>query len=149
MSTKPGVKVTVARRYDQTPSRIFDAWLDPAMIGRFMFGPTQRDEEVLHIKLDPKVDGSFSFLVRRGEEEIDHVGKYLEIKRPELLSFTWGIKGESDDESVVTISLAPADSGSEATLTHKMDPKWAAYAERTREAWTKMLDALDQALREG
>jgi uncharacterized protein YndB with AHSA1/START domain len=125
-----------------TPARVFDAWLDPEMIGKFMFGPALRDEEVLHLTVDARVGGSFSFLVRRQGQEIDHVGTYQEIDRPRRLIFTWGVVGSSTDESRVIIDIVSVDSGSELTLTHEMDPKWADYADRTRAGWTKMVEAL-------
>ncbi|MCI0388205.1 MAG: SRPBCC domain-containing protein [Acidobacteria bacterium] len=146
MNTEPNVKVRVTRRFDASPERVFDAWLDPEMIGKFMFGPSLREEEVLRLAVDPSVGGSFSFLVRRQGEEIDHVGKYREIDRPRRLVFTWGIAGESVDESVVIIDIVPHEGGSELTLTHEMDPKWADYASRTEAGWTKMLDALAKTL---
>ena len=141
MSTQP-VIVRVTRRFHVPSERVFDAWLDPELIGRWMFGPDLRDEQVVRIAVDPRVGGKFSFLVRRGQLEIDHVGTYREIDRPRRLVFTWGIAGESSDESVVSIDIAPRESGCELVLTHEMDPKWRDYATRTQAGWTKMLAAL-------
>ncbi len=101
----PNVKVSVTRHFDASPERVFDAWLDPELIGKWMFGPALREEEVLRIVADARVGGSFSFLVRRQGQEIDHVGKYREIDRPRRLVFTWGIAGESEDESLVIIEI--------------------------------------------
>jgi uncharacterized protein YndB with AHSA1/START domain len=142
----PNVKVSVTRRFDASPERVFDAWLDPGMIGKWMFGPALREEEVLRIVADARVGGSFSFLVRRQGQEIDHVGKYREIDRPRRLIFTWGIAGESEDESLVIIEIVPQETGAELTLTHEMGAKWADYAGRTEAGWTKMLEALAATL---
>jgi len=116
------------------------------MIGKWMFGARLRDEEVLRIAIDARLGGGFSFLVRRGGQEIDHVGTYLEIARPRRLVFTWGIAGESTDESLVTIDVAPLPTGCELILTHVMHPKWADYASRTEAGWNKMLDVLAETL---
>ena len=142
----PNVKVSVTRHFDASPERVFDAWLDPEMIGKWMFGPALREEEVLRIVADARVGGSFSFLVRRQGQEIDHVGKYREIDRPRRLIFTWGIAGESEDESLVIIEIVPQETGAELTLTHEMDAKWADYASRTEAGWSKMLEALAATL---
>ena len=88
MSTAPRINVRVTRRYTAPPERVFDAWLDAEMIGKWMFGPALRDEEIVRLSLDARVGGSFSFVVRRQGEEIDHMGEYLEIDRPRRLVFT-------------------------------------------------------------
>lgn len=142
MSTDSPISVSVTRRFAASAERVFDAWLDPVLIGQWMFGPRLRDEEVLHLNVDGRVGGSFSFLVRRQGHEIDHIGTYREIDRPKRLVFTWGIAGESTDESQVIITIVPLAAGCELTLTHEMDPKWAEYTSRTQAGWAKMLDAL-------
>jgi len=144
MNAKPPVNVRVTRRFNASPERVFDAWLDPGMIGRWMFGPTLRDEEVTRISLDARIGGSFSFVVRRQGEEVDHVGEYLEIDRPRRLVFTWGIA--QGDSSRVIIDIVSRKTGCELTLTHELHPDWADYASRTQAGWTKMLDALAATL---
>lgn len=139
-------RVVVTRSFTFSAERVFDAWLDPMMIGRFMFGPNLREETVLHLKLDAQVGGSFSFKVRRGDQDIDHVGTYREIGRPRRLVFTWGIAGESVDESVVTIDIVPRKDGCELMLTHELQPQWADYAPRVAQGWTAMLTALADVL---
>ena len=140
------VKVTVSRAFDMCAERVFDAWLDPNMIGRFMFGPALREETIIHLKVDARVGGAFSFKVDRAGQEIDHIGVYREIDRPRRLVFTWGIAGMSDGESVVVIDIAPRGDGCELTLVHEMQPQWADYAGRVEQGWTTMLAALGKTL---
>jgi len=144
MNAEPPVNVRVTRRFNASPGRVFDAWLDPGAIGRWMFGPALREEEVGRISLDARIGGSFSFVVRRQGEEIDHVGEYLEIDRPRRLVFTWGIA--QGDSSRVIVDIVPLKTGCELTLTHELHPDWADYASRTEAGWTKMLDALAATL---
>lgn len=146
MGNNSPVSVTVNHRYSIPSERVFDAWLDPGLLGQWMFGPRVREEEILHLHVDGQVGGNFSFLVRRQGHEIDHIGTYRVIDRPSRLVFTWGVAGESADESLVTIELHPVNGGCEATLTHDMDSKWADYADRARGSWTKMLEMLDSGL---
>ena len=75
MTPEPHVRVRVTRRLSVSPQRVFDAWLDPDSIGKWMFGPRLREEEVLRLALDPRLAGSFSFLVRRQGQQIDHIGR--------------------------------------------------------------------------
>lgn len=144
MTKSQTIVVKVIQKFSASAERAFDAWLNPEMIGTWMFGKVLRDEKVIHIKLDPKVGGKFSFLVNRQGEEIDHVGTYREIVRPKRLVFTWGIAGFSDDEdeSVVFIDIVPNKNGCELTLSHELDVKWAEYSDRAKEGWTKMIGEL-------
>ena len=132
--------------------RVYDAILDPAMIGRFMFGPLLREEEILHIRIDDRIGGAFSYRVRRPSPdvpvEIDHVGRFLELARPRRIAFTWGIAPDTDG-STVMIDIAPTPEGCTVTLTHEMSPEWADYIDSARGAWTKMLGVLAQLLNGG
>ena len=147
MNARPDFVVQVSRSFDVAAERLFDAWLDPATLDQWMFGPNVRDEELVRLDLDAHVGGRFSFVVRRGDQEIDHTGEYLVIDRPHRIEFTWAahVAGEpSDDEqpSHVSIEITPRAGGCELTLTHRMDPKWAEYSVRTQAGWTSMLEGL-------
>jgi uncharacterized protein YndB with AHSA1/START domain len=144
--TEQPILVRAGRRFAAPPERVFDAWLSPAMIGRFIFDPQLREEEIVRLSLDARVGGAFSFVVRRSGEEVDHIGRYLEIERPRRLVFTWAVAPEPEDSSRVVIEIAPLASGCDLTLTHAMQPKWAEFAPRVEQGWTTMLGALGQAL---
>lgn len=138
--------VTVTRAYSHSAERVFDAWLDPAMIGRFMFGPHLREEQVLHLKTEARAGGTFSFLVTRQGQAIDHIGRYEVVERPRRLVFTWSIAPEPIDASRVTITIVPHRTGCELTLSHELAPGWEEHAERTKGGWTRMTDELAKAL---
>jgi uncharacterized protein YndB with AHSA1/START domain len=140
--TKP-IEVRVEQSFSVPPERVFDAWLDEALIARWMFAPDLLDQEVVRIRIEPRVGGTFSFVVRRPPgkgQEIDHTGTYLELARPRRLAFTWGIAG--GDASRVTVDIGAGS----LTLVHQIHPDWAPYAERTRQSWAKMLAKLVQVL---
>ena len=64
------------------------------------------------------------------------------MARPHRLVFTWTTRDSLPDTSRVVVEIAPSGSGSQLTLIHEMDPKWAGFADRVQNGWTKMLDAL-------
>ncbi len=142
MTTRHKVQVRVERRFTISPEQLFDAWLDPAFLGRWMFGPALRDEEIVQLTVDARVGGTFSFVVRRHGVELNHVGRYLHMNRPHRLMFTWGIAGLSEDESRVILDFLPSGTGCELTLMHELHPEWSDYAEDTEAGWMMMLDAL-------
>lgn len=140
------VQARVTQHFAVPAERVFDAWLNPALIGQWMFGPALREEEVVQITVDGRVGGRFSFVVRRQGQAIDHVGEYLELARPRRLVFTWGIRGQAQDESRVIIEIVPQDDGCELTLLHEMAPQWADFVERSQAGWAKMVGVLATTL---
>jgi uncharacterized protein YndB with AHSA1/START domain len=143
MTSASTIQVRVARSFQCTPERVYDAWLVPRLLGQWMFGPRVRDEKVLRLDVDPRVGGRFSLKVERNGKTIDHVGHYLEMERPGRLVFTWAIAGEEDDPpSRVAIDITATESGCELQLVHTMDARWSGYSQRTHDGWSAMLQAL-------
>jgi uncharacterized protein YndB with AHSA1/START domain len=138
------IQVKVVKAFSVPAEKVFAAWTDPSIIGRWMFGPNVREEEILKLATDPRKNGGFSFVVKRDGETINHLGTYLEFDPPHRLVFTWGIESESEGESVVRIDIVPTGDGCRLTLVHEMQPQWEEYADRTRDAWSYMLDKLDE-----
>ncbi len=143
---KTPAAAVVVRSFNIPAERVFDAWLDPTQIGRWMFGPVVREERIVRLTLDARVGGTFSFVVERQGQEIDHTGEYVEIDRPRRLVFTWGTRDSLPETSRVTIELTPVPAGCELKLTHEMSPRWAEFTERAASSWKTMLGALERAL---
>ncbi len=148
MATQDRLHVYVERRFDASSERVYDAWLHPSMLSRWMFGPAVRDEQVVRLTVDARSGGSFSFVVFRQGREITHVGRYLQMDGPRRLVFTWGIGGVSEDQSRVTVDLLSIGTGCELTLTHELRAHLADYAGQTEAGWITMLDHLASALDE-
>jgi uncharacterized protein YndB with AHSA1/START domain len=136
--------IVITRRFDFPVERVFDAWLDPAKAGRFLFAtPTGK---MVRVEIDARVGGSFT-ITRRDGEDVEHVGTYLEIDRPRRLVFTFAVPKYSDQVTRVSIDLRPLPKGCELTLTHEgVLPEWL---EATREGWGKICDGLAAFLAEG
>ena len=132
----PG-KMIITRRFDFPIERVFDAWLDPARAGKFLFAtPTGT---MVRVEIDPRVGGSFN-LTRRDGEDVEHVGTYLEIDRPRRLDFTFRVPKFSAQMTTVRLDLKPLATGCELTLSHEgVLPEWL---DRTREGWGMILDGL-------
>jgi uncharacterized protein YndB with AHSA1/START domain len=133
------------QNFSTTPERVYEAFLDPGMIARFMFGPLLREEEIIAINIDARVGGEFSYKVRRAGVEIDHVGTFLALDRPGHLRFTWAVAPERDG-STVTVNISPTPEGCGATLIHELAPGWEDYVERVQASWEKMLGVLARVL---
>ncbi len=142
----PPVPAVVTKRFAAPAERVFDAWLDPAQLGRWMFGPNVRDERVVRLGLEPRVGGRFSFVLNRQGAEVAYVGEYLELDRPRLLVFTWGARDALPDTGRVIVELSPEADGCELTLSHVLETRWAGFTGEAAALWSRMLDLLDGTL---
>jgi uncharacterized protein YndB with AHSA1/START domain len=130
--------VRVARHFDASAERVFDAWLDPQRAGRWLFAtPTGC---MVRVEIDARVGGRFVFVDRRNGEDIEHTGQYLEIDRPKRLVFSFVVPKYSAVHTRVAIDIVPAGAGCDLTLVH--EGVLPEYQEKTQSGWTAILDAL-------
>ena len=134
----------VEHRFETSAERVFDTWLDPALVRRWMSASLRSfglSGDVRRVEIDPRVGGRFTFSDMREEGEAVHRGTYLEIDRPRKLVFTWFTSEDDEREgsSIVTLTIAPNGDGCVVTIVHRMDAKWAEYIPRTERGWGGML----------
>ena len=131
--------LTVSRLIKADAKRIYDAWLDPAMLSRFM--RPDADVTIPKATNDPRVGGRFDILMQAGEKQIPHAGTYLDLTPHSRIVFTWE-SPFSTDGSTVTVTLAPEAEGTKVTLTHV---KFLSEEMRDnhQKGWGEILDALD------
>lgn len=142
MNTTTLRTLRISRHFDASPERVFDAWLDPATAGRWLFSAP--NGEMVKVDIDARVGGHFCFRDRRDGEDVDHVGEYLQIDRPRRLVFTFGVPKYAEAMTRVTIDIVPVGSGCDLTLLHEdVLPEWA---DATTEGWTGILEHLQQNL---
>ncbi len=114
MTTDLSLKIT--KVFAAPPERLFDAWLDPARLARFITpDPTYAAPDVT---VDATEGGRFDIVMKGHERDLPHWGVYREIRRPERLVFTW----ESEFSiagSTVTLTFAPEGTGTRLTLVHE------------------------------
>lgn len=126
-----------------SPERVFDAWLDPEMLKKFVTpGPGMTVPEA---ETDPRKGGRFRIVMRAPEAgDMPHGGEYLEIDRPNRLVFTWE-SPYSVEGSTVTLEFTPIDSGTRVTLTHVRFPDGESR-DNHKAGWAAILASLATAL---
>lgn len=65
--------LTCRRVIDASPEAVYNAWLDPAIMRRFMAGSA--DQTVKEARSDARVGGSF-YVLMVSDKEIPHQGVY-------------------------------------------------------------------------
>ncbi|MBT2132599.1 SRPBCC family protein [Aliiroseovarius lamellibrachiae] len=137
------LSLEISRHLPHPPERVFDAWLDPKMLSKFMIPGA--GVSVPEATSDAKVGGRFRILMRvPGAGDLPHEGTYQTIDRATKLAFTWE-SHNSMENSVVTLDLAPKDGGTDLTLRHVRFP-----SEQSRDdhqgGWTSIIAKLEETL---
>lgn len=143
MSSKPAL--TLKRRLNAPPSKIYRAWTDAAKISRW-FGP--EDAEILRAETDVRVGGRFRIVFRGPDgEEHDVGGVYREVVPNQKLVFTWAWRSTPERESLVTVALKRDGDGTLLTLLHEQFFDEAAR-DRHGRGWNETLNKLESYVRE-
>ncbi|MEJ2155750.1 MAG: SRPBCC family protein [Desulfobacteraceae bacterium] len=138
------LKVDIEKVIHAPIEKVFDAWLDPKIMSKFMMGmPDMPDSDVEN---DPREGGGFTITMHYRGEELPHTGKYLEISRPDKMVFTWISHHSRADNSIVTLKFAKVDENTtNVSLVHVR-----FIDEEARSAheggWGCILDKLDEII---
>jgi uncharacterized protein YndB with AHSA1/START domain len=137
------IEITVSHRYDAAPERVFDAWLDEAHAGGWLFATP--GGVMTKVAIDGRVGGGFTIIERRGEVDAAHIGTYTSLDRPNRIEFRFSTSRE-EAGTPVSVAIAPVNDGTELTLTQALAPEWADFAEQGKRSWEMMLTSLERVL---
>ena len=132
----------VTRRYGAPSARVFNAWLDPEVAGRWLFATASRP--MANVEIDARVEGSFCFVDRRDGEITEYTGEYIEIVPHRRLVFTLSMEEHPPAITRVMVEIEPLKKGCELKLTHENVPQDRASHIEGR--WTGILYGLGVTL---
>ena len=114
-------------RVIQAPiEKVFNAWLDPQFLARFMLPAAGM--QAPKVTADAREGGSFSIIMQVGDQELPHGGNYQKIEPHHCIIFTWE-SAHSIDGSIVTLNFSADGSG---TLVELLQVKF--YDEEAKSA---------------
>jgi uncharacterized protein YndB with AHSA1/START domain len=134
--------VRVARRFRAPPERVFRAWLEPDLAGRWLFATAS--QPMTEVDIDPRVGGAFRFAAHRRDGTTEHAGRYVEIVPPRRLKFTLALGHRPRVVTRVTAEINPLERGCELALVHEDVP--ADRAGELEARWTGILYGLGEML---
>jgi uncharacterized protein YndB with AHSA1/START domain len=141
MSTQTATKpsLTIKRRFNASPAKVYAAWTDPKMIARW-FGPA--GVESVDAKTDLRVGGRYHITMHVPGDQHDVMGVYRDVVPNERLVFTWAWKSTPERESLVTVTFKPDGAGTLMTLLHEhfFD---ADARDRHQHGWAGAIDKLE------
>ncbi|MEP7031292.1 MAG: SRPBCC domain-containing protein [Pseudolabrys sp.] len=135
--TKPSL--TIKRRFNAAPAKVFAAWTDPEKVKRWM-GPGE--VKVLSAEGDARKGGRFNWVMQAPNgEKHDVSGTYREFVPNEKLVFTWAWISTPERESLVTLTFKPDGDGTLFTMLHEQ-----FFDEAARDShnggWTSAMEKL-------
>ena len=139
----------LVRVFNAPRERVFDAWVREDQFIQWMCPPSVHVEEV---KLDARPGGAWHLRGRNPSRNFLTSGKYVEVKRPERLVFTWAHHATDDlasprgHETTVHLEFRALGDKTEMTLIHGPFADAASFAAH-REGWTGSFDKLGDYLR--
>jgi uncharacterized protein YndB with AHSA1/START domain len=119
--------------------KVFDAWLDPAMLTRFILPqPGMPQPEVEN---DPREGGRFTIVMIHGDERLPHSGSYLVIDRPRQLKFSWE-SHYSPEDSTVTLDFTALDANTTSVELTQVKFLHEEARDAHEGGWGNILDKL-------
>lgn len=137
-----GPTVRIRRRVKATAEQVFDLWIKPELMMRWMspFPGTV----VCEASCDPRPGGTFSLFMSSAESSREVTGTYVQVDRPRKLVFTWIGPLTNHVKTLVTVELDPRGDETDVVLTHERLPTSAIVDGHTR-GWGNILDHLADA----
>src|SRR5688500_3603141 len=108
LSSRP-YRLTIERTFSANPDVIFNAWT--RRLDSWMAAPGT-------VLLTPAVDTAFYFETHHDVLRAPYYGRFLRLEPDKLLEFTWLSIGTNGKETLITVELAPAGSGTHLRLRH-------------------------------
>ena len=137
----------VSRVFAATRKRVFDAWVKHDHFVQWMCPP---GVTITLCEIDVRAGGAWRIAgLHDGGRVFASSGKYVEVKRPERLSFTWAHHADGDfakprgHETTVRIEFRALGSKTEITLIH--GPFTDGSSEHNR-GWIGSFDKLEAFL---
>lgn len=120
--------VRVQRNFAAPPEKVFDTWLDPVLVARWMAPGSMRATA----QIESRQGGRFRVMhLDTGEPVGGFDATIVELDRPKRLVFAWGMVGPAGDhgerfDSRLTLSFDAIPAGTRLVLIHEELDEFAA-----------------------
>lgn len=138
------LQVVVERTFSSPRDRVFRAWIDPVLMEKWFAPVTMKP---VGIEANVVVGGSYRIGMRHQDGTIHYAsGKYIEIRPPERLVFTWAWQTEPPGvDSLVTVEFFEQSDSTRVVLRHEQLTTPQSQ-ESHRQGWEGCLEHLELSI---
>lgn len=140
-----GERLEITKLLAATPSRVFQAWTDPQIVGRW-FGPGAFTAAAT--EPDARPGGNRIEMSDPEGAKYTAVGVYREVEKDARLVFSFSWEGSDGPETQVTVTLRPQRDKTELVLVHEGFPT-AEIRDRHVHGWSGSTAKLEELLTAG
>lgn len=138
------LKVEIKQSFLFAPDTVFDAFTTPSAFSQFLFrtdgGTLVRSE------LDPELGGAIVVFEKRGEMIAEHYGTFVEIEKPQKISFVFSTVKDSTDSSYVELFFTKTANGTQIHLAQDLPPELADQKDKIVSGWMGIFKKLETFL---
>jgi uncharacterized protein YndB with AHSA1/START domain len=139
----------MTRRFNASPERVYEAWLDPKLARQWLFTSPESDSN--ETVMDAGIGGKWRITDVREGVSYTADGEYLELDVSSKIVFTFGMTQFSPVYDTITVEFAPDGDGTLMTFTQSgqgITEELASLGEGeisgSEDGWKLMFDALER-----
>ena len=127
--------------------KVYDQWLIPVFIGKWMFGPNVQREKVIMLENNVRKGGDFKFLINRKGKDVEVTGEIKVLDIPRRLELSWQESTHTDEESLVIVQFDSLEGKTKLKLNVKLPAELSPYKNSIKKLWAARLAALAKELK--
>ncbi len=128
----------VSRIIKAPREKVYAAWITPEALSKW-FAPGPRQPKAEH--LDVRIGGAYRIVMQGADDAPVAIGEYQDVVSNEKLVFTWNWEGATSPPTMVTVSFADVDGGTEVMLVHEQFAN-DETRDHHRMGWDAIMDKL-------
>lgn len=138
---QPMNKVEVKHQYSFKAHELFESFLDIEKAQHFLFRTD--NGQLVVAEMQPEAGSGFTLIEKRGDELAAHYGTFVEIEKPERITFVLSTKENSNDSLYVEVQLNEQNGKTWMTISHEIQPEQLDIKKKLEAGWASILDKLE------